>query len=518
MIPPSPAILQTMQRASALLQAGNYVLARTTLEQVLRDAPRFVEAHRLLAGALQALGDPAGAERVLRAALAIDPQWTPTLASLGEILLNQQRLDEAETLLRAAIASARPYPRAQQLLASLLHARAQQQIANGDTATAEATLREALVLDPLLADAHAHLAQLVWMRSGDIGLALQELERALAQHPSAEVLHLVRADLLNGAGESARAHALLAARAQRTDVGADVLLGASRTSLHSDAPTALAYAQRAVAMQPAHAGAQRALIDALLANGDAAAALPRIEALLRTQPDDQQLIATQTTIWRLLDDPRYAAYCDYADMARAWTIDTPRGWPDLASYLSDLRASLQRLHSLHSHPLHNSLRGGSQTAQDLLLSDDPVIRAFFDAIDGPIRRHIETIGNDPFGAHPLRRRVNGGYRLRGMWSVRLRGQGYHTNHVHPQGWLSSACYIDLPRSMQGDAFESAANTSGWLKFGEPGIPTQPPLAPEHFIRPEPGLLALFPSYFWHGTVPFEGDDTRLTIAFDVVPA
>jgi Putative 2OG-Fe(II) oxygenase len=30
-------------------------------------------------------------------------------------------------------------------------------------------------------------------------------------------------------------------------------------------------------------------------------------------------------------------------------------------------------------------------------------------------------------------------------------------------------------------------------------------------------LVLFPSYFWHGTVPFESSADRLTIAFDVVP-
>ncbi len=501
-----------MQRASALLQAGNYVLARTTLEQVLREAPRFVEAHRLLAGALQALGDGAGAERVLRNALAIDAHWPPTLAALGEVLLNRNRTDEAEPLLRAAVASARPYPRARPLLARLLHSQAQQRIANGDTTAAETALREALTLDPLLADAHANLAQLIWMRSGDIGLATEELERALAQQPDAEVLHLVRADLLDGAGENARARALLTARAQRADASTDALLSASRLSLRNDAPHALAYARRAADLQPEHEGVQRALVDALLATGDAAAALPRIEALLRARPDDQQLIATQTTVWHLLGDARYAAYCDYAQMARAWTIDTPRGWPDLASYLADLAANLHQLHSLHSHPLHNSLRGGSQTAQDLTLSNDPVIRAFFEAIDGPIRRHIATIDADPSGLHPLHRRVRGDYRINGIWSVRLRGQGYHTNHVHPAGWLSSACYIELPRCI------STEDQAGWLKFGEPGIPTQPVLAPEYFIRPEPGLLALFPSYFWHGTVPFDGNDTRLTIAFDVVPA
>ncbi len=36
-------------------------------------------------------------------------------------------------------------------------------------------------------------------------------------------------------------------------------------------------------------------------------------------------------------------------------------------------------------------------------------------------------------------------------------------------------------------------------------------------QPVVGHLALFPSYFWHGTVPFQSADDRLTIAFDVVP-
>ena len=50
-----------------------------------------------------------------------------------------------------------------------------------------------------------------------------------------------------------------------------------------------------------------------------------------------------------------------------------------------------------------------------------------------------------------------------------------------------------------------------------GAPTRPPLEAEHFIKPEPGLLVLFPSYMWHGTVPFSGEETRLTMAFDIVP-
>ena len=60
--------------------------------------------------------------------------------------------------------------------------------------------------------------------------------------------------------------------------------------------------------------------------------------------------------------------------------------------------------------------------------------------------------------------------------------------------------------------------AGWIEFGRP---------PEHFhttvepevraIQPEPGLMLLFPSYFYHRTVPFESADPRISISFDILP-
>lgn len=100
-----------------------------------------------------------------------------------------------------------------------------------------------------------------------------------------------------------------------------------------------------------------------------------------------------------------------------------------------------------------------------------------------------------------------------MWSVLLRANGFHFNHFHGQGWISSACYVDLPESI------GTGNGAGWIKFGEPVLPATT-LGAEYFVKPEPGLLVLFPSWMWHGTVPFTGaaQATRLTVAFDIVPA
>ena len=154
--------------------------------------------------------------------------------------------------------------------------------------------------------------------------------------------------------------------------------------------------------------------------------------------------------------------------------------------------------------------GGAQIS-NLISSQDPAIRAFFQAVAGPIDRRLQALSG---GGDPCRSRNTGAATFQGVWSVRLGADlGRHVDHVHPKGWMSSACYIDLPASMT-----AATEREGWIKFGEPGIRTEPKLAAEHYVRPEPGLLVLFPSYMWHGTLPFTGPGARLTIAFDLAPA
>ncbi|TFH48989.1 MAG: hypothetical protein E4H01_05215, partial [Lysobacterales bacterium] len=37
------------------------------------------------------------------------------------------------------------------------------------------------------------------------------------------------------------------------------------------------------------------------------------------------------------------------------------------------------------------------------------------------------------------------------------------------------------------------------------------------VKPQAGLLALFPSYFYHRTIPFDTTGRRISIAFDVLP-
>lgn len=382
----------------------------------------------------------------------------------------------------------------------LVHARALQ--GTGELDAAEAAFLRAIGLRRDYATAHRDLAQLRWMRTADVGTALAAIDSARIP-----ALASVEAVVLLSAGEPARAAAVLDRAIARGPDAALHLLAANARAALKDAAGQLAHATAALQLARASTETAKAVVEALLHVGRVAEAASLADRIAQAAPDDQGVIALLTTGWRLLGDPRYAGLCEDPALISTRGIATPPGWPSLERFLADLAATLLARHAWRTHPLDQSLRHGSQTQEDLAQVDHPVLRALFAALDAPILAHLAQLGR---GDDPVRRRNTGGYRFAGAWSVLLRPGGYHTDHVHPRGWLSSAFHLDLPETV-------AQRPQGWLAFGRPGVPTSPALPPTRHVCPVPGQLILFPSYLWHGTEPFSGDAPRLTVAFDLLP-
>jgi hypothetical protein len=240
-----------------------------------------------------------------------------------------------------------------------------------------------------------------------------------------------------------------------------------------------------------------------LRTGRIAAACASIDAALKTRlaPDIWPYAAAA---WRIAGDPRWEWL--EGDLDRMVSV------VDLAGDLQDLAGLeqvLRRLHNGKGEFLDQSVRGGSQTDGPLFTNVDPQIRALRSVIVSAVRQHVERLpardANHPLLA-PARDRPA---RFSGSWSVFLRGGGYHANHVHPEGWISSALYIHLPERRPGEP-----PNAGWLTLGEPQAELQLDLPPFREVEPKPGRLILFPSYMWHGTRPFL-DGERITVAFDV---
>jgi tetratricopeptide (TPR) repeat protein len=347
------------------------------------------------------------------------------------------------------------------------------------------------------------LASLLYM-SGEESEFRELLRRETASHP---VFAGLAASLLKDAGDPAAAIDLLA---NRDD---DEELLASRAAAHLEldqAERAEALSRKALERAPDHRVSSGHLVTALLMQGRYEDALSVIRELRQLEPDRQHWIAYEATALRHTDPDAYRALVRVDEHVKAFRLPTPQGYASLEQFNDAFLRVLETLHLYRRRPLDQSLRHGTQTPRDLMGIDDPVIQAFRDAVDEPIRAYLDSIGRD--GNHPLTARNRGSYRFQGCWSVRLIGQGYHVNHVHPEGWISSAYYVSVP------PLSDDGRHAGWIKFGEPPFATAPASPPERWVRPESGMLVLFPSFLWHGTGPIDDGAVRVTAPFDAVPA
>lgn len=509
--------------------------AERVYRRALNLAPDQRPARRSLALTLYDLGKFEEAESECRTLLSSDESDGESWVILALTLTEQSRLSESEAAYRRAIAIDPTNPIAHHNLGALLSRMDMPELAlvsldrartlgvggyelvfnrgrayldMNELDAAEREFEQAVTLQPSNAEGQGHLARIRFMR-GDPKFARSLADAAAADREDFN-LQLLLGQLLWRAGNLVAAETILHDVLRRADsqphartVLAGILLDAGMLG------EAEKYALEAATMSPSDADAVETLVTILLSRGRAEDAVAFIEAQRHRAPDSQAWIAYEATAARALGRESHAVLYDYDRLVRAFDVEPPAGWSSMAELNGALAAALADRHRFNYRPLEQTLRNGTQTSRSLLTDRDPAIQAILRAFADPIAEYRASLGQDP--GHPLSSRNQGPVRFTGAWSVRLRRQGFHVNHFHPDGWISSAYYVDVPAETK-----DASAKSGWIKFGEPRY-TVPGLQAERFIQPRPGRLVLFPSYMWHGTNAILGDDPRLTIAFDVKP-
>lgn len=208
--------------------------------------------------------------------------------------------------------------------------------------------------------------------------------------------------------------------------------------------------------------------------------------------------------WRKMNDSRWGWLEGDHEFARQFDID------EMQDEIATLAVRLREMHKYEVHPFAQSMRGGTQTDGALFSKQIPEIQSLV----GHLRRTVETYVSElpaKDETHPLLRMNRESFRFTGSWSVRLTNAGFHVNHIHNQGNISSAFYVTVPEDI-GNGNDD--NVDGWLAVGEPATELKTGLKPIHLFEPKPGRLVLFPSTMWHGTRPF-GEGERLSCAFDI---
>jgi len=214
------------------------------------------------------------------------------------------------------------------------------------------------------------------------------------------------------------------------------------------------------------------------------------------------------TAWRMMGSGRDEALNCYDSLIRVFDLTPPDGFKSMDAFNAALASHLDELHPPTREYVSQSLRGGSQTSGSLFGAGQALVEKLQIRIREAISRYIAELPDDP--SHPFVSRRRNGIRYSGSWSSRLLSGGYHTNHIHRGGWISSCYYVRLP-----PVVTEATGKHGWITFGQPDFDNGPCV--RRTIQPVPGRLVLFPSYIWHGTLPFQAEIPRTTIAFDALP-
>jgi uncharacterized protein (TIGR02466 family) len=100
------------------------------------------------------------------------------------------------------------------------------------------------------------------------------------------------------------------------------------------------------------------------------------------------------------------------------------------------------------------------------------------------------------------------------WATVCRAGAYHAPHSHPDSAWSGVYYVD------GGAENPDQPLSGMLEFLDPRAGAEAVSAPgdpygEPFrVRPQAGLLVVFPSWLYHWVHPYAGETPRIAISFN----
>ncbi|MGZ3377777.1 MAG: putative 2OG-Fe(II) oxygenase [Phenylobacterium sp.] len=493
----------TIARAEALMADGFAEQALAVTETLVATAQPSHLALAVHSGALKLNGRSLDALELDRQAIerfGDSPiAWHNLAATLDDLGRAEEAVEACENAFRRGMDAPQTFA---------VYARALR--AMGNHQRADYAYRQSLIRAPAEVSVASEFANHLWMITGDLKIADSALDAAFhAGAPPAPLL-IAKATLYEAAGDPERAYSLMEKASDRMADDAFVHMAAVEYALRLNRlDAAEAFQRRAEAVEPRSRSVIQysAIVD--LAAGRPDQAYGKLQGALKDHPNDQSLWGWTAVAARAVGDPLYAQLCDYEDMVGVYDLETPDGWPNMEAFLADLAKELREVHVYRQHPTNQSMRHGSQSMHMLSGSSSPPIKAFFAAIEKPIREHMAKLGQ---GDDPLRRRNTFDYRIVGAWSVRLIPNGFHRDHFHPDGWLSSAFYVETP-----DAALDSEEHQGWIRFGQPPFFTNPPLPAERHVRPKPGRLVLFPSYMWHGTVPFTTDEVRMTIAFDVVP-
>jgi len=487
---------------ATLKQMGKINESLVASQKSVQLKPQDAEAHNNLGVTLQELGRLDEAEISYRKAIALKPDYAEAHSNLGITLQELGKLDEAEVSYRQAIALKPDYAEAHYNLGIIL-----QELGRLDEA--EISYRQTITLKPDYAVAHSNLG-VILQELGRLNEAEKSYRKAIRLKPDLTEAHNNLGITLQELGklDVAEASYRKAIKLKPDYAEAYSNLGNTLKEL-GRLDEAISSFQTAYQINP-NLDIATIFAAAYLRNKDPGNALPLLEQYLKKYPQDARANAYKTIALRGLGE------FDQIDELISFQNLVKKIHPhnlikeDLVAFNKKLRRTL--VQDPRRRPEDNlkgwAIRGGT-VIRNLLNTENPSILKFETVLRTAIDQYIANLPDNI--KHPFLMMKTESYQLLNCWANFLQPGDYQSNHIHNQGSISGVYYLDEPE------IEPNEEHAGWIEFNRAGY-NLPHFAGEkgiELIKPTGGMFIFFPSYVWHGTIPYTHSYSRISISFDI---
>ena len=442
-----------------LKELGRLGDAEASYRKAIAIKPDLAEAHCNLGLTLKELGRLGDAEASCNKAIAIKPDLAEAHSNLGAILQELIRLEDAQTSYKKAIAIKPEYAQAHSNLGATLHEL-------GRLEEAEASYRKAIAIKPDLAEIHNNL-----------GATLHELGRLKETEASYSKAISLKPDY-----EAALYNLGIWYCGQGKYKEAAELFLKSKNFKNSQSHLLKCWYflnQQSLFYEQLESLASQGITDAIIGSFGC-----RAEIKFGIEKANTFCSSPINYVYKTDLRKKY----DFEEKFVKSTF----------FILNDTGAQNRS---------QNLLTNGLQTSGNLFALENILIDEIKRIIQLEIENYILYFKDSKEG---LIKNWPNDYSLHG-WIIRMKNGGALRPHMHENGWISGSIYINVPPKLnindgnlvvclEDDAFLSESQGNK-MKI----------------IDVKTGSLCFFPASLLHYTIPFESEEERIVLAFDVIP-
>ncbi|RYZ08560.1 MAG: tetratricopeptide repeat protein [Myxococcales bacterium] len=383
----------------------------------------------------------------------------------------------------------------------------------GSTSAAEGFYRRAVEQDESFAEAYFNWGN-VLQELGRPAEAAVALRKAVQLRPDLSRAHNNLGSALSQLGEHAEAERSYACAVALSPRAAHLHRNRG-TSLRAlgQREAALACFSRAVELEPGWSKARQSLATTAMELGQWAVARATCEAWLSLNPGNAEALGLSSIALGELGEA--AAASELLDSERLFATVQLEAAPDGGSLreLNEALAQQAREDPSLAVPRTTDPRYHCPTlaiSADVAAPPGSAAASLHRWVSARIQSYLRGLREDA-ASHPFTRGAPLEWQLKSWFAV-LDREGQLEPHVHYESYVSAVYYAAVPKEMRGGPQAGYFELSG----GPQAFPCRLVREPRA-VRPREGLLLVFPSYFYHRTLPFQANEPRISIAFDAVP-